>query len=105
MNDNDRLNQLNSQVAAAEAEIRFLDLQSKILVRQEKELTRKQRTRRLCTRGAMLETFLKRPGDFTDAEVMELLILAFDNPSVQARLNDILSRLAREDIRGKYDPV
>lgn len=105
MNDNDRLNQLNSQVAAAEAEIRFLDHQSKILARQEKELTRRQRTRRLCTRGAMLETFLKRPGDFTDDEVMELLVLAFDSPPVQKLLNSILARLAREDDCNRYGLV
>jgi len=100
MNETNRLKQLNSQVAAAEAELRYLDRQNKILARQEKELTRRQRTRRLCTRGAMLESFLKKPGDISDTEIMELLCLAFDSQAVQTRLESILAQLEEESSRG-----
>ena len=49
----------------------------KILEHQVKQLTRKERTHRLCTRGAMLESFLLRPEVLTDEDVMDILKQAF----------------------------
>ena len=40
-------------------------------------LTRKERTHRLCTRGAMLEKFLGCPNELTDEQVEEILKIAF----------------------------
>lgn len=57
---------------------------------EAKELTRKARTRRLCTRGGMLETFLEEPNVLTDDDVMEFLTCIFDINSVQRKLNQII---------------
>ena len=92
MTDLERLNKLNAQIASDKDELDLLRRQEKILASQAKELTRRERTHRLCTRGGMLESFLRKPDAVTDAEVMELLILAFRNPEVQARLNKLLER-------------
>lgn len=39
-----------------------------------KQLTRSERTHRLCTRAGMLEKFLREPTLLTDDDVMELLL-------------------------------
>ena len=57
---------------------------------EAKELTRKARTRRLCTRGGMLESFLEAPNILTDDDVMEFLTCIFDFNSVQRKLNQII---------------
>ena len=62
----------------------------RIQEKQMKELTRKARTRRLCTRAGMLESFLVRPEDLTDNQVMELLRIAFRDQKVRSRLEEML---------------
>lgn len=59
-------------------------------------LTRSERTHRLCTRSAMLETFLQEPETLTDDEVMDLLQRAFGTLDVQNHLSTILRRRKRE---------
>ncbi len=58
---NEKLEKLNRQLAQGEARLRRAQHEEKILEHQMKQLTRKERTHRLCTRGAMLESFLIRP--------------------------------------------
>ena len=48
-----------------------------------KQLTRKERTHRLCTRGAMLESFLIRPEVLTDDDVMDILKQAFSQTGIK----------------------
>ena len=67
----------------------------KILRRRAAELTVKNRTHRLCTRGAMLETFLEEPESLTDDQVMTLLKLAFNKPDVQKTLHDWLDAIPK----------
>ena len=52
---NEKLEKLNRQLAQGEARLRRAQHEEKILEHQMKQLTRKERTHRLCTRGAMLE--------------------------------------------------
>ena len=59
-------------------------------------LTRSERTHRLCTRGAMLETFLQEPETMTEEDVMDLLKRAFATLDVQNHLSIILRRRKRE---------
>ena len=47
-----------------------------------RELTRKARVHRLCTRAGMLESFLIAPEELTDDQVMELLKISFRQPEV-----------------------
>ena len=57
--------------------------EEKILAHQIKQLTRKERTHRLCTRGAMLESFLIRPEVLTDDDVMDILKQAFSQTGMK----------------------
>ena len=57
-----------------------------------KQLTRKERTHRLCTRGGMLESFLQEPERLTDDDVMLLLKLIFHRQDTQELLKKLLER-------------
>ncbi len=72
---NEKLEKLNQEIAKGEARLRRAQHEEKILEHQVKQLTRKERTHRLCTRGAMLESFLLRPEVLTDEDVMDILKL------------------------------
>ena len=65
-----------------EAKIKYMENKIKYLASQEKQLTRKERTHRLCTRGAMLEKFLGCPNELTDEQVEEILKIAFQSETV-----------------------
>ena len=65
-----------------EAKIKYMENKIKYLASQEKQLTRKERTHRLCTRGAMLEKFLGCPNELTDEQVEEILKIAFQPEAV-----------------------
>ena len=84
------LDELQTEVERAEKELHYLENKQKIQEKQAKELTRKARTRRLCTRAGMLESFLERPEDLTDDQVMELLRIAFRDQKVRSRLEEML---------------
>ena len=58
---NKSIDELREIKAKNEAKIRYMENKIKYLESQEKKLTRKERTHRLCTRGAMLEKFLGCP--------------------------------------------
>ena len=66
--------------------------EEKILEHQVKQLTRKERTHRLCTRGGMLESFLQEPERLTDDDVMLLLKLIFHRQDTQELLKKLLER-------------
>ena len=68
--------------AKNEAKIKYMENKIKYLESQEKQLTRKERTHRLCTRGAMLEKFLGCPNELTDEQVEEILKIAFHPEAV-----------------------
>ena len=70
----------------------------KAMERQARDMTRRQRTKRLCTRGGMLEHFLERPELFTDDQVMELLIIAFREAKVDAALNAMLAEATGQSL-------
>ncbi len=54
--------------------------------------TRKERTHRLCTRGGMLEAFIREPSLLTDNDVMELLIYLFHGEAAQKKLGMLIER-------------
>ena len=74
---NEKLEKLNRELAKGEARLRRAQHEENILEHQMKQLTRKERTHRLCTRGTMLESFLIRPEVLTDDDVMDILKQAF----------------------------
>lgn len=90
---NEKLEKLNQEIAKGEARLRRAQHEEKILEHQVKQLTRKERTHRLCTRGAMLESFLLRPEVLTDEDVMDILKQAFS----QSGMKEIVA----ESVKGR----
>ena len=74
----------------AEAELTYWTHKEKILRHQIKDLTRKERTHRLCVRAGMLESLLNEPDLLSDAQVMEILEIAFRQTEVQEALEKML---------------
>ena len=61
MPDTSKLEKLNQELEKSEKKLRKVINDEKALQHQLKQLTRKERTYRLCTRGDMLESFLQEP--------------------------------------------
>ncbi len=96
---NEKLKKLNQQLAKSEARLRRAQHEEKILEHQMKQLTRKERTHRLCTRGAMLESFLIRPEVLTDDDVMDILKQAFSQTGMkEAVAESVKQRVAGEPL-------
>ena len=94
---NEKLEKLNQEIAKGEARLRRAQHEEKILEHQVKQLTRKERTHRRCTRGAMLESFLIRPEVLTDDDVMEILKQAFS----QTDMKEVVSESVKRRVAGE----
>ena len=84
---NVQLEKLKHPKYIAEKKLTAAKHREKRLQHELKQLTRSERTHRLCTRAGMLETFLKEPTVLTDEDVMELLTFIFQSEAVQKKLN------------------
>ncbi|MBR1797566.1 MAG: DUF3847 domain-containing protein [Clostridiales bacterium] len=69
-----------------EQKIKSEEQRLKILRAQEKELTRKERTHRLCNHGAMLEQYLD-PEKYTTEQIEVILKTVFNLPDVIGMLS------------------
>ena len=87
------LDAIREEQKKAEKKIRYYKDKEKILKHQISTLTRKERTNRLCTRAGMLESFLQRPSDLTNEQVMELLRIAFRQEPVRNALNQMIREI------------
>lgn len=74
---------INEQIAKAEEEIRQLQNRKKKLLNQKKSEERKIRTHRLVERGAILESLLEQPEQYTNEQIKGLLETAFRTPQAQ----------------------
>ena len=93
MPDTSKLEKLNRELEKSEKKLRKAINDEKVLQHQLKQLTRKERTHRLCTRGGMLESFLQEPERLTDDDdVMLLLKLIFHRQDTQELLKKLLER-------------
>ena len=92
MPDTSKLEMLNRELEKSEKKLRKAINDEKALQHQLKQLTRKERTHRLCTRGGMLESFLQEPERLTDDDVMLLLKLIFHRQDTQELLKKMLER-------------
>ena len=92
MPDSSKLEKLNRELEKSEKKLRKAINDEKALQHQLKQLTRKERTHRLCTRGGMLESFLQEPEHLTDDDVMLLLKLIFHRQDTQELLKKLLER-------------
>ena len=86
MPETSKLEKLNWELEKSEKKLRKAINDEKVLQYQLKQLTRKERTHRLCTRGGMLESFLQEPERLTDDDVMVLLKLIFHRQDTQELL-------------------
>lgn len=89
---NEQLEKLKHQKYIAEKKLTAAKHREKRLQHELKQLTRSERTHRLCTRAGMLETFLKEPTVLTDDDVMELLTFIFQSEAVQKKLNLLIEK-------------
>lgn len=81
---------LREEIKYANERLRYYQQQEKITQSEIRRLTRRERTHRLCSRGGMVESFIKKPELLTDNQVMELLTLAFRQSEVSERLQEML---------------
>ena len=97
MPDTSKLEKLNRELEKSEKKLRKAINDEKALQHQLKQLTRKERTHRLCTRGAMLESFLIRPEVLTDDDVMDILKQAFS----QTGMKEAVAESVKGRVAGK----
>ena len=98
---NEQLEKLKHQKYVAEKKLTAAKHRERQLQHELKQLTRSERTHRLCTRAGMLETFLKEPTLLTDDDVMELLTFIFHSEAVQKKLNLLIeNRKERSQLDG-----
>ena len=89
---NEKLEKLKHDQYVAERKLTAAKHREKRLQHELKQLTRSERTHRLCTRAGMLETFLREPTSLTDDDVMELLTFIFHGEAVQKKLNLLIEK-------------
>lgn len=87
---NEKLEKLNDQIAKGEAKLRRAQHEEKMLQHQIKMLTRKERTHRLCTRAAMMESYFPHSELVTDEQVRTVLKLIFHRSESQQILDRVL---------------
>ena len=89
--------ELETEIEKAEKKARYYEQQEKILSRKViPQLTRKERTNRLCTRAGMLESFLVHPELLANDQVMDLLRIAFRQKEVKDALDEMLKTVNEE---------
>ena len=89
---NEKLEKLKHDQYVAERKLTAAKHKEKRLESELKQLTRSERTHRLCTRAGMLETFLREPTVLTDDDVMELLTFIFHSEAVQKELDFLIEK-------------
>lgn len=81
---------LEQNLSQAEEKEQRYAVQYKILLHEQAQFDRKKRNHQIFTRGAMLESFLKKPLLMTDEQVYDLLKTAFGQMVVQAKETTLL---------------
>lgn len=72
-----------------QVEIDQLKNLKKEVVAKEKAQARKERTRRLIQRGAILEQYLMEPEKLTNEQISEIVKYAFNTPYVREYMKEI----------------
>ena len=95
MKQKEKLEKINQDIEKTESRLRRAEREEKILQHRLKALNRKERTHRLCTRGAMLESYLPQPETLTDEQINMVLKILFNSNSI----NQILDKILMENQR------
>lgn len=88
---NEKLEKLGKEIERTEAKLRRAQHEEKILEHQIKTLTRRERTHRLCVRGAELERYLPHPELVTEEQVKVILKLLFHQDSTRKIVEQVLA--------------
>lgn len=88
---NEKLEKLGKEIEKTEAKLRRAQHEEKILEHQIKTLNRRERTHRLCTRGAELERYLPHPELVTEEQVKLILKLLFHQESARKIVEQVLA--------------
>ena len=91
MPDTSKLEKLNLELEKSEKKLRKAINDEKALQHQLKQLTRKERTHRLCTRGGMLESYLPHPEAIMDEQVSLFLKLLFHKDSTRQLMEKVFA--------------
>lgn len=94
---NEKLEKLNQEIEKTEARLRRAQHKEKMLEHQIKTLNRKERTHRLCTRGAILERHLPHPESVTDEQVSTILNVLFHRGDIQRLVAQVLAENRKEN--------
>jgi len=86
------LQDLEAEQKNVELELKVMSQKRRILEQQKKELTRQQRTHRLCSHGGLLEYFLP-PDQFSDEQMKAVLKELFRKPETQVLLDRVKSEV------------
>ena len=87
----EKLEKLNQEIEKTEAKLRRAQHEEKILEHQIKTLNRRERTHRLCTRGAELERYLPHPELVTEEQIRLILKLLFHQESARKIVEQVLA--------------
>ena len=101
MSRKEKLEKINKDIERIKNRLRRAEQEEKILQHQLKTLNRKERTHRLCTRGAMLESYMPQPEILTDEQVNLILKTLFNSSSIKQIFDKILAenqRKSEEDV-------
>jgi len=88
---NDKLEKLSQEIEKTEAKQRRAQHKQKMLEHQIRTLNRKERTHRLCTRGAMLESYFPHLESMTDEQVNTVLKILFSRSDTKRYVEQVLS--------------
>lgn len=88
---NEKLEKLGKEIERTEVKLRRAQHEEKILEHQIKTLNRRERTHRLCTRGAELERYLPHPELVTEEQVRLILKLLFHQESARKIVEQVLA--------------
>ena len=102
---NEELEKLKRQQHKLEKKLTAAKHKEKQLEHKLKQLTRSERTHRLCTRAGMLEAFLREPTLLTDDDVMELLTFIFQSKSVHEKLSMLIKNRKETATTGADEPL
>ena len=80
---------IEEKIAKAEEEIRQLQNRKRKLLNQKKDAERKARTHRLIERGAILESLLEKPEQYSNEQIKGLLEVTFQTAQAQEHLRKI----------------
>ena len=87
----EKLEKFNQKIEKTEKKLRWAELEEKRLTHQARALIRKERTHRLCTRGAALESYLPHPELVTDEQVSVFLKLLFHKDSTRQLMEKVFA--------------